>query len=121
MAVSVRRDSDQTVAGGTLEVAGTSTAARVLRTLLTPLASVVSAELPCSEAAAVRVTDPIHGDTERLDILNLMRVVGLSTPDEAIALLGKYFPASAASAEKQRFLLKHMSCEGVADAPKYLG
>jgi hypothetical protein len=84
--------------------------------------SVPSAEyLLALKLKAVRVTDPIHGDTERLDILNLMRVVGLSTPDEAIALLGKYFPASAASAEKQRFLLKHMSCEGVADAPKYLG
>jgi hypothetical protein len=68
---------------------------------------------------AFRIMDPLRGETERLDILNLMRVVGISTADEAIALLGRYFPLSAASAEKQRFLLKNMSKEGAADAPKY--
>ena len=70
---------------------------------------------------AMRIGDPVRGDVERLDILNLMRVAGISTADEAIALLGRYFPASAASAEKQRFLLKHMSGEGAANAPKYPG
>jgi len=68
---------------------------------------------------AFRITDPLRGETERLDILNLMRVVGISTMDDAIVLLGRYFPISAASSEKQRFLLKHMNREGVADAPKY--
>jgi len=68
---------------------------------------------------AFRIMDPLRGETERLDILNLMHVVGISTADGAIALLGRYFPLSAASAEKQRFLLKHMSKEGAADAPKY--
>jgi hypothetical protein len=63
--------------------------------------------------------DPLRGETERLDILNLMQVVGISTVDEAIALLGRYFPLSAASAEKQRFLLKNMNREGAAGAPKY--
>jgi hypothetical protein len=68
---------------------------------------------------AFRIMDPLRGETERLDILNLMQVVGISTADSAIALLGRYFPLSAASAEKQRFLLKNMSKEGAADAPKY--
>ena len=68
---------------------------------------------------AVRVADPLRGETERLDILNLMHVVGISTVEEAIALLGKYFPVSAASSEKQRFLLKNMNREGAIDAPKY--
>jgi hypothetical protein len=68
---------------------------------------------------AVRVTDPIRGETERLDILNLMKVLGISTADEAIAVLGRYFPLSAASSEKQRFLLKNMNREGGVDAPKY--
>lgn len=68
---------------------------------------------------AFRIMDPLRGETERLDILNLMHVVGISTADGAIALLGRYFPLSAASAEKQRFLLKHMSKEGAANAPKY--
>lgn len=68
---------------------------------------------------AVRVTDPIRGETERLDILNLMKVVGISTAEEAVALLGRYFPVSAASAEKQRFLLRNMNREGGVDAPEY--
>ena len=68
---------------------------------------------------AFRITDPVRGETERLDILNLMKVAGIATVDEAIALLGKYFPVSASSSEKQRFLLKNMSQEGGADAPKY--
>ncbi|MDD1532084.1 MULTISPECIES: hypothetical protein [unclassified Bradyrhizobium] len=67
---------------------------------------------------AFRITDPIRGEMERLD-MNLMKVVGISTVDEAIALLGRYFPVSAASSEKQRFLLKNMDLEGGADAPKY--
>jgi hypothetical protein len=68
---------------------------------------------------AARVTDPIRGETERLDILNLMKVLGISTAEEAIAVLGRYFPVSAASSEKQRFLLKNMNREGGIDAPKY--
>jgi hypothetical protein len=68
---------------------------------------------------AIRVTDPLRGEQERLDILNLMRVVGISTIDEAIALLARFFPISAASSEKQRFLLKTMKPEGVIDAPEY--
>ena len=71
------------------------------------------------EAEGVRITDPIRGETERLDILNLMQVVGISTAEDAIALLGRYFPVSAASSEKQRFLLKNMNREGGVDAPKY--
>jgi hypothetical protein len=70
---------------------------------------------------AVRVTDPIRGETERLDIVNLMKVVGISTADEAVALLGRYFPVSAASPEKQRFLLRNMNREGGVDAPEYPG
>lgn len=68
---------------------------------------------------AMRVVDPIRGDDERRDILNLMEVVGITSIDQAIELLGKYFPVSAASAEKQRFLLKNMSQEGKNDAPVY--
>jgi hypothetical protein len=82
--------------------------------------SVPSAEyLLALKLKAARVTDPVRGETERLDILNLMRVVGISTVGEAIAVLGKYFPVSAASSEKQQFILKHMKREGGVDAPKY--
>jgi hypothetical protein len=68
---------------------------------------------------AFRTQDALRGDTERLDILNLMDVVGISTADQAIAVLGKYFPISAASSEKQRFLLKNIDKSGKSDAPKY--
>ena len=82
--------------------------------------SVPSAEyLLALKLKAARVTDPLRGEKERLDILNLMQVVGISTVEEAIALLGRYFPVSAASSEKQRFLLKNMNRKGGNDAPKY--
>jgi hypothetical protein len=68
---------------------------------------------------AMRVSNPILGEQERLDILNLMQVVGVRTIDEAIALLARYFPVSAVGAEKQRYLLKHMNLEGAVDAPEY--
>jgi hypothetical protein len=92
------------------------------RDTITPglVVSVPTAEyLLALKLKAFRITDPLRGEAERLDIVNLMRVVGISTIDEAIVLLGRYFPVSAASSEKQRFLLKNMSREGGADAPEY--
>jgi hypothetical protein len=68
---------------------------------------------------AIRITDPLRGEQERLDILNLMRVVGIRSIDEAIAVLARYFPVSAANADKQRYLLKSMNLEGAVDAPEY--
>lgn len=50
---------------------------------------------------AIRINDPVRGDQERLDILNLMRVVGVATADDAVALLARFFPNSGAAAEKQ--------------------
>jgi hypothetical protein len=82
--------------------------------------SVPSAEyLLALKLKAARIMDPLRGETERLDILNLMQVVGISTIEDAIALLGRYFPVSAASSERHRFLLKNMNREGGIDAPKY--
>ena len=82
--------------------------------------SVPSAEyLLALKLKAARVLDPLRGEAERLDIINLMQVVGISTVDEAVALLGRYFPVSAASPEKLQFLLKNMNREGAVDAPKY--
>jgi hypothetical protein len=68
---------------------------------------------------AIRVTDAVRGEQERSDILNLMRVVGIRTADEAIGVLARYFPISAAAAERQRFLLTYMNPEGAVDAPEY--
>jgi hypothetical protein len=39
---------------------------------------------------AIRANDPVRGNQERLDILNLMRVVGISTVDQAISLLTRF-------------------------------
>ena len=47
-----------------------------------------------------------------------MRVLDIRTIDEAIAVLARYFPISAAAAEKQRFLLAYMNLDGAVDAPK---
>jgi hypothetical protein len=49
---------------------------------------------------AIRINDPIRGEQERLDVLNLMRVAGIRSADEAIALLTRFFPNSGAAAEK---------------------
>jgi hypothetical protein len=68
---------------------------------------------------AIRVNDPVRGEQERLDILNLMRVVGVRTAEEAIEIMGRFFPNSGASAEKQKFLLTYMKQEGAVDAPEY--
>jgi hypothetical protein len=82
--------------------------------------SVPSAEyLLALKLKAFRILDPLRGEAERLDILNLMQVVGISSIEDAITLLGRYFPMSASSSEKQRFLLKNMNRKGGADAPKY--
>jgi hypothetical protein len=68
---------------------------------------------------AMRVNDPVRGDQERLDILNLMRVAGIRTAEQAVSLLARFFPLSGASAEKQLFLLKYMKPDGAIDAPSY--
>jgi hypothetical protein len=68
---------------------------------------------------AFRILDPVRGEIERLDILNLMRVLGIESAEQAISVLGRFFPVSAASSEKQAFLLKHISHQGIADAPEY--
>jgi hypothetical protein len=84
------------------------------------IVSVPTAEyLLALKLKAFRIMDPLRGEAERLDILNLMRVAGISRIEDAVAVLGRYFPISAASSEKQQFLLKNMSHEGAADAPKY--
>jgi len=66
---------------------------------------------------AMRVLDPVRGDLERIDIPNLMQVVGISSTEGAIGLLGRY--GECGVCRKQQFLLQNMSREGLIDAPKY--
>lgn len=72
---------------------------------------------------AMRINDPAKGDQEASDILNLMKVVGIDTPETAIAVLARFYPKSAAQPEKQLFLLKHLLARKdlALDAPRYLG
>ena len=70
---------------------------------------------------AIRVNDPAKGDQETADILNLARVLNLRSPEEALAILAKYFPKTALNLEKHRFLLKHIWNKEAGDAPSYIG
>ena len=55
--------------------------------------SVPSAEyLLALKLKAFRIMDPLRGETERLDILNLMRVVGISTAEDAISSTRSILP-----------------------------
>ena len=54
------------------------------------------------------------------DVANLLRVLDIRDIEGAIAILAEYFPNSAADAEKQRFVLRHiLSSGGAIDAPRY--
>ena len=69
---------------------------------------------------AMRVLDPVKGEQEAKDILNLMRAAKISTSEQAIEVLRRYFPRSAESPEKHLFLLKRLNeLSESANAPSY--
>jgi hypothetical protein len=70
---------------------------------------------------ALRLLDPQKGETESREILGLMQVCGLQTVEEALRVLARYFPVSAAAPEKLVFLLKHLLATGKAadGTPRY--
>ncbi|WP_246725595.1 hypothetical protein [Beijerinckia sp. L45] len=71
---------------------------------------------------ARRIIEPLKGRQEADDIYSLIQVLKIASADQAIATMAKFFPASAAGAEKQRFLLKNLypSDEALSnDAPTY--
>jgi hypothetical protein len=57
---------------------------------------------------AMRINDPSKGPAETEDIRNLLRVNGVRSIDEAIEILGRFFPRSAKDADRQRFFLRHI-------------
>lgn len=72
---------------------------------------------------AMRVLDPSKGPQEKNDIQNLLHVNGVENVDDAMEILGKYFPVSAKHDDK-RFLLKQLFSFGQhdrkeANAPVY--
>ena len=71
---------------------------------------------------AMRTTDPVKGPQETDDIVNLMRVLEMTTPDQAIATMARFFPKSGATPERQRFLLRNLQATGTGKdvhAPSY--
>lgn len=57
---------------------------------------------------AVRTKDPVEGAKETADLRNLLRAAGVPDVDAATAVLARYFPRSAADAETQRSLRRHL-------------
>lgn len=76
-----------------------------------------AAYLPALKLKAMRIMEPRKGEKETADIQNLLRVVGVETVEGAIACLARFFPRSAADADRQRFLLRHIWPEGTPDEP----
>jgi hypothetical protein len=71
---------------------------------------------------ALRLSDSAKGAKDVDDVLNLLRVLGITEIEPAIAILSEFFPRSGADADKQRFVLRHiMSKEALDHAPRYPG
>lgn len=71
---------------------------------------------------SLRISDFKKGALDMADTASLLRVVGITEVEQAIAILGEFFPRSAVDADKQRFVLKRLLSEDHAsDAPKYPG
>jgi len=68
---------------------------------------------------AMRINDPVKGEQETADVRNLIAAANVPDADAAIAILARYFPRSAADAEKQRFFLRHLWPKDPDDAPQY--
>ncbi len=71
---------------------------------------------------SLRISDFKKGALDMIDTANLLRVVGIADVEQAIAVLGEFFPRSAADADKQRFVLKRLfSLDQEPNAAKYAG
>ena len=71
---------------------------------------------------SLRISDFKKGALDMQDTANLLQVAGITDVEQAIAVLGEFFPKSAVDADKQRFVLKRLfSQDQSSDAPKYPG
>ena len=71
---------------------------------------------------SLRISDFEKGAVDMKDTSNLLRVVGITEVEPAIAVLREFFPRTAADADKQRFVLKRLlSQDPTSDAPTYPG
>lgn len=70
---------------------------------------------------AIRVMDPAKGPQETKDIVNLIKVLKLETPEAAVDIMAQYFPKTAQDPTKQLFLLKQIWNAESVNAPDYPG
>ena len=69
---------------------------------------------------ALRASNPAKGRKDFADVAGLLQVLGITDVEAAVGVLAEYFPRSAADADKQRFVLRHLlSAERLSDAPEY--
>ena len=69
---------------------------------------------------ALRVSDATKGSKDLGDVAGWLGVLGIREIGPAIEVLAEYFPKSAADADKQRFVLKHiLSSRESGNAPSY--
>jgi len=69
---------------------------------------------------ALRIADPAKGGQDMDDVRGLLQVVGVTEVEQAIGILARYFPRTAAAADKQRFVLKRLlPTESPTHAPFY--
>jgi hypothetical protein len=69
---------------------------------------------------ASRISDFAKGTQDLSDLTNLLRVLNIDDVEAAISVLAKYFPNSAAHADKERFVVRYLlSQEKPTDAPRY--
>ena len=69
---------------------------------------------------SLRISDFEKGAADMADTAHLLKVVGITEVEQAIAVLTEFFPRSAVDADKQRFVLKRLLSQGpITNAPKY--
>ena len=69
---------------------------------------------------ALRISDFSKGSKDLEDVRNLLRVLAIADVEDAVSVLAAYFPNSAADADKQRFVLRHIFAAGTPnDAASY--
>jgi hypothetical protein len=69
---------------------------------------------------ALRVADFDRGSRDVSDVANLLATLSIADVEQAIAILAEFFPVSAADADKQRFVLRHIFSNRLSnDAPRY--
>jgi hypothetical protein len=69
---------------------------------------------------ALRISNFEKGPQDMADVAHLLKALHLTETEQAIEIFAEFFPSSAADADKQRFVLKHLLSGATSvDAPQY--